>query len=81
MLVWLQNLNYSRLSALGLSVTVWLILPFVISQVCAAFGLRGMRQHVRSAKGPAEKIAEAVKGLPPKQHEAVDKRIIDESLK
>jgi hypothetical protein len=37
--------------------------------------------RVRQADGLADRIAEAVKGLPPDQQVEVGKRMIDESLK
>jgi hypothetical protein len=65
------------------AVVIWLALPFVISQLCAAFALR--RIHSRMGHTDvdelADKIADAVKGLPPEEQEAVGKRIIDEPLK
>jgi hypothetical protein len=78
---YMRDLNYGWLATLGVAIGAWIILPFAISQVCAAFVLRGMRRHVRSADGLAEKVADTVRGLPPEQQEAVAKRMIDESFK
>jgi len=76
----MRNLNYGWLATLGVAIAVWIILPFVISQVCAAFVLGGMHRRMRRSDGLAEKIAAAVEGLPPEQQEAIAKRMIDESF-
>ena len=62
---------------LGLAAFTWVALPFVISQFCAVFVLRRMWRADRLA----DKIADAVKGLPPREQAAVAKRMIDEALK
>lgn len=79
--LWMRSLSYSWPVTIGLAIVVWIVLPFVISQVCAAFVLIRIHRRLPRADGLAEKIADAVKGLPPDEQEAIAKRIIDESLK
>src|SRR5437899_2517808 len=50
-----------------LAAIVWVVLPFVISQLCAVFVLGRVHGRMRRADGLADRIAEAVKGLPPDQ--------------
>jgi hypothetical protein len=80
--LWMRSLGYDWSATLGVAVVVWIVLPFVISQLCAAFILVHMHRRIRrtDVDGLAEKIAQAVKGLPPEEQEAVGKRMIDESL-
>jgi hypothetical protein len=70
-------MNYGWLAT---AIVVWIILPFIISQVCAAFVLRGMHRRTRRSDGLAEKIAATVEGLPPEHQEAIAKRMIDDRL-
>jgi hypothetical protein len=77
----MRNQNYGWLATLGAAIAVWIILPFIISQVCAAFVLGSMHRRMRRSDGLAEKIASAVEGLSPQQQEAIAKRMIDESLR
>jgi hypothetical protein len=78
----MRNLNYGWLATLGIAMVVWIILPFIISQVCAAFVLGRMHRRMRRSDGLAERIAAAVEGLPPEQQEAIAKRMmIDETLR
>jgi len=79
--LWMRTLGYGWSVTLGLAVGVWIMLPFVISQLCAGFVLGSARRRIPQADGLAEKIADAVKGLPPEEQEAVAKRMIDETLK
>jgi hypothetical protein len=79
--LWMRSLGYGWSATISLAVVIWIVLPFVLSQICAALVLRRMHSRIRQVDGLAEKIADAVKGLPPEQQEAVGKRIIDESLK
>jgi hypothetical protein len=79
--VLMRNVNYGWFATLGEAIAVWVILPFIISQVCAASVLGGIHQRMRRSDGLAEKIAAAVEGLPPEQQEAIAKRMIDESLR
>jgi membrane protein implicated in regulation of membrane protease activity len=80
--LWMLTAGYGWPATLGAAVT-WLVLSFVISQLCAAYVLR--RMHGRMYRNPpddlADKIAVATKGLPPEEREAVAKRIIDEAFK
>ena len=75
--LWLRGLSYGWPATLGLAAFTWVALPFVISQFCAVFVLRRMWRADRLA----DKIADAVKGLPPREQAAVAKRMIDEALK
>src|SRR5262249_10765483 len=79
--LWMRSVGYGWPATLGVAVVIWLVLPFVISQLCAAFVLGRIHSRMRRADGLADKIADAVKGLPPEEQEAVAKRMIDESLK
>jgi hypothetical protein len=78
----MRSLGYGWFATLGMAVIIWVVLPFVISQLCAAFVLG--RIHRRMRRIPpnelAGKIADAVKGLPPEEQEATAKRMIDEAL-
>lgn len=79
--LWMRSLGYGWPATLGVAVVVWVVLPFFISQACAAFVLRRIHLRLRRADGLTEKIADAIKGLPPEEQEAVAKRMIDKSLK
>jgi hypothetical protein len=79
--LWMRNLGYGWPAMLGVLVVIWVALPLVISQLCAALVLRRIHGRTRRAEGLADKIADAVKGLPPKEQEAIAKRMIDEALK
>lgn len=78
--VWMRGAGYGWFATLSAAFAVWVVLPFVISQICAAFVLASMRQRISGADELAEKIAQATKGLPPEEQLAMGKRIIDESL-
>ncbi len=65
--LWMRSLGYGWSATLGLSVIIWVVLPFVISQLCAAFVLRPIHGRMRRADGLADRIADAVKGLPPEE--------------
>jgi hypothetical protein len=73
------SLGYGWWAVLGSSLVVWIFLPFLISQLCAAFVLACMRRV--DIDELSVKIADAVKGLPPEEQLIVGKRIIDQSLK
>jgi hypothetical protein len=79
--LWMRAESYGWSATLAAAVATWIILPFIISQACAAFMLVVIHRRIRRADGLPEKIAEAVKGLPPDQQEAIGKRMIDESLR
>jgi hypothetical protein len=79
--LWMRNLGYGWSATLGAAVAVWVVLPFVISQLCAAFILARTHSRLRQGEELMDKIAEAVKGLPPEEQAAVAKRMIDEALK
>ena len=79
--LWMRGAGYSWLATLGASFAVWAILPFIISQVCAAFVLGRMHRQLSGSGALAEKIAEATKGLPPEEQLAIGKRMIDQALK
>jgi hypothetical protein len=73
--------GYGWGGTLSAAVAVWVILPVVISGLCAGFLLGRIHGRTPRADGLAERIAEAVKGLPPDQQVEVGKRMIDQSLK
>jgi hypothetical protein len=83
----MRSLEFGWPATLGVAVVVWVVLPFVISQLCAAFILIRAHRRIHRAgglaglAGLAHNIADAVKGLPPEEQEAIAKRMIDESLK
>jgi len=79
--LWMRGLGYGWLATLAIAVVIWVVFPFLISQLCAALVLGRIHGRARSAHGLADKIADAVKGLPPEQQEALAKRMIDEALK
>jgi len=63
--LWMRSLGYGWPATLGLAVIIWVVLPFIISQLCAAVVLWRMQGRVRQAE----------------KQEAVAKRMIDEALK
>ena len=74
--------DVSLLSGVAAYFVIRFILPFVISQLRAAFILtRAHQRFLGRTDGLADRIADAVKGLPPEEAEAVGKRMIDEALK
>ena len=79
----LGTLDYSWSVILIVGVVTWAVLPFVISQACAAFFLA--RMHWRLRRYPPDelvtKIADATKGLSPEEQAALAKRMIDEAFK
>jgi hypothetical protein len=79
--LWMRSLSYGWPATFGLAVIVWLLLPFFISQLCAAFVLRRIHVRMRQADGLSERIADATKGLPPEEQVEVGKRMIDETFK
>jgi hypothetical protein len=79
--LWMRGLSYGWPATLGVAVITWVVLPFVISQAYAAFMLRRIHRRMTETDGLADKIADAVKGLPPQEREVVAKRMIDEALK
>lgn len=79
--LWMRTLGYGSTATVGVAIVVWVVLPFVISQVCAAFVLGRAHQRMRQADVLVDKIADVIRGLPPEEKKAVAKRMIDESLK
>jgi hypothetical protein len=77
--LWLRSSGYGWVASLILAAIVWVVLPFVISQLCAAFVLGRIHGRALRADGLTGRIADAVKGLPPDQQVEVGKRMIDES--
>ena len=83
---WMRSLDFGWPFTLGVAVAIWIILPFVISQLCAAFILMRIHRRIHRAGGLdgldalAGNIADATKGLPPEEAVAVGKRMIDQSL-
>lgn len=47
LVLWMRSTGYGWPATLGLAVIVWIVLPLVISQLCAAFVLRRMRRAPR----------------------------------
>jgi hypothetical protein len=78
---WMRSLDFGWPATLSVAVAIWVVLPFVISQLCAAFVLGRMNRRIARGDGLVDKIADAVKGLPPEEQEAIAKRMIDESIK
>jgi hypothetical protein len=56
------------------------LLSGVAAYLVIRFAARA-HQRLRRSDGLADRIADAVKGLPPEKAEAVGKRMIDEALK
>jgi uncharacterized membrane protein (DUF485 family) len=81
--LWMRSWNYGWSATLVVAVVTWVFLPFVISQLCAAFVLARMHRRLRRYPSDelAKKITDATKGLSPEQQEAVAKRMIDEAFK
>jgi hypothetical protein len=79
--LWMRSSGYGWVATLALAATVWVVLPLIISQLCAAFMLGVIHERRLRADGLTDRITEAVKGLPPDQQVEVAKRMIDESLK
>jgi hypothetical protein len=65
--VWMRGAGYGWFATLGAAFVVWVVLPFVISQGCAAFVLASMHQRISRADEVAERIDQATKGLPPEE--------------
>ena len=79
--LWMRGLGYGWLATFAIAVVIWVVLPFFISQLCAALVLGRIHGCARNADELTNKIADAVKGLPSEQQEAAAKRVIDEALK
>lgn len=77
--IWMRTMGYGWPATLSVALIVCLILSFVISQLFAALVLARLRRYVRETEGLTERIAEAVKGLPPEEQEKIANRMIDES--
>jgi len=79
----MRTLGYGWSATIGAAVVVWVVLPFVISQLCAAFILARVHRRIHriNIDGLMEDIADDVKGLPPEEQVAVAKRRIDERFK
>ncbi len=48
--LWMRSLGYGWPATLGLAVIIWVVLPFIISQLCAAVVLWRMQRRVRQAE-------------------------------
>jgi len=77
--LWMRSLGYGWSATLGLAVIICVVLPFVISQLCAAVVLRRIHGRMRQTDGLTDRIADAVKGLPPDKQEEIAKRMIDDA--
>ncbi|HKM87198.1 MAG TPA: hypothetical protein VJX48_01200 [Xanthobacteraceae bacterium] len=78
--LWMRSVGYGWSGTLVVAIVIWVVLPFVISQLCAAFVLGSIHWRLRRTEGLVDKIADATKGLPPEEQAEVAKRMIDESL-
>src|ERR1700753_2293309 len=78
--LWMRSSDYGWAATFSSATIVGVVLPFVISQVCAALVLGRIHGRMRRAHRLTDRIAEAVKGLPPDQQIEVGKRMIDEIL-
>ena len=85
--LWMRSLNFGWLATLSTAAVTYVILPFVISQICAAFVLGRIHSRVRQVPPDklADTVADAIKTLPPNATAdgkfKVGKRIIDEAFK
>jgi hypothetical protein len=79
--VWMRSLGYGWAATIGSAFIVWVCLPFIISQLCAAFVLVRIQRRALGADKLADKIAKAIKDLPPEEQLAEGKRIIDQWMK
>jgi hypothetical protein len=79
--LWMRGLGYGWSVTLGVAIVIWVVLRFVVSQLCAAFKLGRIHRRTRAADDLADKIADAMKGLPPEEREAAAKRMIDEAFR
>ena len=84
--VWMRHVEYGWSATLVAALLTWVVLPFIISQLCAAFVLA--RMHRRFYRYPPDEIVnkvaeamEATKGLSPEEQAAVAKRVVDEAFK
>jgi hypothetical protein len=78
--IWMQILGYGWAATFGMAAATCLLLPFTISQLCALSVSAGTHSRVKRGQGLAERIAEAVKGLPPDEQEAVALRMTEEAF-
>jgi hypothetical protein len=79
LVLWMQSVGFGWAARIGAAVVGW-----VISQLCAAFILMRMHRRIHrvgALDALAGKVADAIKGLPPDEAEAVAKRMIDQSVK
>ena len=79
--LFMRSVDFGWSVVLVAALVTWIVLSLVISQLCAVFVLGRINSHLRRTDGLANKIADAVRGLPPEEQEAVAKRMIDETLK
>lgn len=81
--LWMRSLDYGWSATLVVAVGTWIVLPFVISQLCAAFALARMHWRLRrySPDELVNKIPDANRGLSPEEQAAEAKRMIDEHFK
>jgi hypothetical protein len=78
--IWMQILDYGWAATLGIGAATCFLLLFSIYQLCALVVSAGAHSRVNRAQGLAERIAEAVKGLPPDEQEAIAVRMTEEAL-
>jgi len=72
-----RSLGFSWPITFGVVLVVWIVLPFFISQLCAAFIVIRAGSRTRRADGLPDKFTDAIKGLPPEEQDAMAKRMID----
>jgi hypothetical protein len=86
LVLWMRSLDFSWLVTLSVAVVTYIVLPFIISQICAAFVLGRIHSRLRQVPPDrlADKVADALKALPPNATEdeksEVAKRIIDQAF-
>jgi hypothetical protein len=78
--LWVRNSGYGWPTTLSAAIVIWVVLPVIISQFCAAVVLGRLHSRVGKADDLMDGIAEAIKGLPPEEAEVKAKRLIDEAL-
>jgi hypothetical protein len=86
LVLWMRSLDFSWLGTISTAAVSYIVLPFVISQICAAFILGLGHSRLRQAPPDrlADKVADAIKALPPNatqdEKSEVAKRIIDQAF-
>jgi uncharacterized membrane protein (DUF485 family) len=87
LVLWMRSLNFSWLATLSTAAVTYVVLPFVISQACAAFILGRIHSRLGQVSPDklADTVADAIKALPPNatEDEKVEagKRAIEETFK